>query len=617
LIINLYLDRREHTHNARDARLLRDTTSALISGVLRGYGRVNFSISLGWDFLSTNLHPWIPAIGFLTGTDALQLTEEFPDSSQIDWLDRTVVPALIAVEQLENKFQGQSFILARLSRVTLSDPVQLELTLTASRADAAPDIVVGCYFESVVADRRAIEDALGLRATVLVGRFSDAVRNWIDSNDDRRVVDVGDNVDEDNLRNIAQLIRTQIEHQGIQRTAGTEARFLRRNYAKDFPLEDPEFRRLFLVERHSVKQLLEQLDLGTGIHLWCSVRRSGKTTAVVNLADVTGRSAVIVQTMDHQPNQLELNILESRIRTALEARASIGPNFFQDVINECLLSAATIQADKKKIVLVIDEYESLFGLMEAFTRSEPDLRYLVVQPILSQMVAFAVRNLLVLMGQRPDAHFILSSQNQLSPLVRQHSFPLFEHYAGALNTEYAQFVRRVLTEKLSFDTGFVDATYFETGGHPYLTVNLLVDLCDWLIANRTIEAELHLDAQLFHAFVQERLSPGALQRSPYYSFFQRMLADYLSERSRRQESWLHAVAVVLQQISKQHPRALACSLVNYQKIAEPVGPIAQLTPDQLLLSATMSNFLTMDGGHIKPAIRLMGRLAASVIPRMD
>ena len=97
-------------------------------------------------------------------------------------------------------------------------------------------------------------------------------------------------------------------------------------------------------------------------------------------------------------------------------------------------------------------------------------------PCLSQMVAFSTSNLLVFLGQRPDAHAILMSQNQLSPLVRQDSFPLFEHTDGSTTSEFAQFLEKVLSG-LSMSAGFINSVYAETSGHPYLTVNLMTDFC--------------------------------------------------------------------------------------------------------------------------------------------
>ena len=221
------------------------------------------------------------------------------------------------------------------------------------------------------------------------------------------------------------------------------------------------------------------------------------------------------------------------------------------------------------------------------------------------------------MGQRPDAHFVAADQNQLSPLVQEHSFPLFEHYQGGMETEFSRFMQLVLSEHLDFNADFAYAVYQETGGHPYLTVNLLIDFCDWLIANKTRRDAPTLEAQQFSSFTKERLTPNALQRSPYYSFFQGMLRNYLSEQGRIHDPWLYAIACVLRDISRKHTKNLACPLNSYQQFAAPYAAVATTTPDRLLSTAAMSNFLKVEGGQVKPGIRLMARLASSVTPKVD
>ncbi len=233
------------------------------------------------------------------------------------------------------------------------------------------------------------------------------------------------------------------------------------------------------------------------------------------------------------------------------------------------------------------------------------------------MVGFGVSNLLIFLGQRPDAHYIVMAQNQLSPLVKQDKFPLFEHHSGGFDTEFGRFIQRVLSEKLPFTANFLDAVYSETSGHPYLTVNVLVDFCQWLIEINTPADGISVDARLFDEFVKQRLSHAALQRSPDYTFFQRMLSEYLSELGRRREPWLHAVASVLQRIGTDHPKAFLCPLPKYRQLAEDVAAAAGLTPEQLLVGAIMANFVYNAGGHVSPAIRMIGRLAATVQPEIN
>lgn len=619
LIAEIYLANRDTIKSAREARSAWAIVSSLLVGVLKGYGRAEFGQIRGWDILLDINRSWVPVLGFTRGSDAITFFQEFPSSDWVNEAFSTLVPTLLAFEQLSNRHHGENFLLPRLSRVPIGQPARLEITLNKYVNRSMRDIIVSTFYESPIGQERLIADALGLRSTLIVAKLAPAVSDWaVQQNITARVIDVSDvSQKPDHAQSFAEIVRAALEANCNAEAEQSTRNSLIRNYAHEFPLEDPEFRRLFLVERHSVKRLLEQFHSQTGIHLWCSVRRSGKTTAVSNESYANGQTAVVVQTMDHQPNQLELNVLEKNIREALMAKDPIGPNFFSEVVQECLISCLPIERKSSKIVLVIDEYESLFGLIDALTRRDPDLRYLVAQPLLSQMVSFAANNLLILMGQRPDAHYILASQNQLSPLVRQHNFPLFEHFQGATDTEFTQFLRLVLTEKVPFLPSFSDAVYDETAGHPYLTVNLMVDLCDWLIENKVEEGTGPLEGARFSSFAKDRLSMPVLQRSPYYPFFQSTLSSYMSERCRESEPWLYAIASVLHGIGTKHHKVFSCSIPGYQAIATKFASATRMTSEQLLATGGMSNFLRLKDGQVSPAIRLMGRLAASVVPEVN
>ena len=233
------------------------------------------------------------------------------------------------------------------------------------------------------------------------------------------------------------------------------------------------------------------------------------------------------------------------------------------------------------------------------------------------MVGFAAKNLLIFMGQRPDAYLILPAQNQLSPLVRQHNVPLFEHISGAQGTEFTQLLRRILTDRLTFDSGFSDSVFAETSGHPYLTVNLMVDFCDWMITNHYPLNGTPLDSSRFDNFVKARLTTAALKRSPHYKFFRDMLGQYASERGRIDEPWLSAITRVLQEIARKHPRAFTCTVNGFETLAAPLVGSSGMTVSALETSGTQSNFLQYRDGQIMPGVRLMARLAAAVAPQIN
>ncbi|WP_421560449.1 hypothetical protein [Pseudomonas sivasensis] len=609
LVMNLYIDSQEKIVNANQSRLHRRITSAFLCGVLEGYAN-----TLGWEKLIVGYKHWLPALGFTTGADALSLMQKSETTLQplIDLFD-TVVPILLAIDSLETKFNGSDYLATRVSRVYQSTPANLEITLHLVNGSIASEVSAVCVFAEEISELFEVE-LIGRRLpSVTVLRASSIVRNWIEQHEKTHFIDATFiNGKSEKAYDLSEIVRSEMEKQIEVNSNLNKTQLVHHNYAADFPLEDPDSRRLFTVERHSVKTLLKKFEHGSGIHLWCSVRRSGKTTAATSLS---GHSKVIFQTMDHVTDQLHYNIFEQRIKSALQSVAPIAHDFFESVIGACL-EGAGIEKNKGKIIFLLDEYESLFGLLDAMVNANPLVKFNVALPLLSQMVRFSANNLLIFMGQSPDAYHIIPTQNQLSPLVRQHHFPLFEHIEGAEDSEFGQFIKKVLSQNLPFTPSFADAVFAETSGHPYLTVNLMVDFCDWLASNNS-PATTALDANSFELFTKARLSPSVLSRSTFYSFFKHQLSGYLSEQTRKDELWLYAIARVLNQIGQKHPKALSCPIARYNELANMSLAGSTTTAPVLLVSGVKSNFLKHNDGHVKPAVRLMARLAACSIPEIS
>ncbi|WP_423761202.1 hypothetical protein [Burkholderia sp. NLJ2] len=615
LVISIFMEQREGVSDARDAEITWSLASTLLTGILSGFGKATYGADPGWMLLARNLNNWLPALGFARGTEVLNLIEEFPDEYRSNNVYITIVPALLGIERLAHRFHGDDVFLPRLSRLSIGYAERLDLTLTIRNQGASQELLVSSYCNGIIQQAYHLSEALALRAAVVIGQLDPMLA---ENDQSSRVLNASEvKPTSEQVHNFAELIDSELHRQVAADAASRDSSVLNRNYAREFPLEDPDFRKQFYVQRYSVKRLLEDLEGGAGVHLWCSVRRSGKTTAASSLADLSGRLVVVVQTMDHQPHQIEQNIFARKIEEALSSQDAIGPNFFKSMVDECILTTTAVDVKDRKVVFIVDEYETLFGLIDAFVDRDPGLRFTVALPLLSQMVAFAAKNLLIFMGQRPDAHLILSAQNQLSPLVRQYNFPLFEHHAGAADTEFTQLLRRVLQEPLPFDPSFSDAIYEETNGHPYLTVNLMIDFCDWLISTGFKPGGAPLGAGQFANFTKDRLTLAALQRSPHYAFFHGMLAEYSSERGRTKEPWLSAITNVLQEMARKHPKVFACSVNSFNLIAAPYGQGIRMTPQRFLASASMSNFLRDHGGQVTPGVRLMARLAASVTPRIN
>jgi len=226
------------------------------------------------------------------------------------------------------------------------------------------------------------------------------------------------------------------------------------------------------------------------------------------------------------------------------------------------------------------------------------------------MAAFTHGNLLVFLGQQPNAHFILMDQNQLSPYVEQDSFPLFYHSPGFLEGELAELVRKVLTERVDFEAGFVEELYSETTGHPFLTVNLLVSFVDWLIDQKRPLRALKLTRDDFVAFARAKLDGRSISAGSEYMFFREAISEAISEDGRRQNPWLFAVYSTLRQMALDSPHTFSCSRKDFESITsqfriEGLG----LTTDYLLATGAQANFFDIQYDTVRPKIRILGRIA--------
>lgn len=617
LIVSTFLDKRPEIEDAAGAEVLWALASTCIVSIIRGYGSVNFGTTSGWSLLHRNPRVWVPPAGFCRGSELQTLFEESPPSDVDDDLRVTLTAAALATERVAHGFHGKDVLLPRLSRISPTVPLRIDVTLSAMRAGRNRELLVTCFWQGTVRSEQPVLSAMELGAAAIVGRFIPNLQVLIEHGSFPSVVDAsGTTAEHQAIQHLSERVVAKLETYVSDSASFGDPADVPRNFAKDFPLDDPDFRRQFMVERHSVKQLLQQLEGCTGIHLWCSVRRSGKTTAVMELPDAGWQSAVCMQTMNHEPRRPIQNIFARRVREAFQQGREIDEGFFGQVVRECVLAASAAESIDRRVVFIIDEYETLFAHIDSYAREDVSLKVRVALPLLSQMVDFSANNLLVLMGQRPDAYQILPAQNQLSPLVQQYKFPLFHHVNGAQETEFTLFLKLVLSDKLPFDSTFAQAVFEETSGHPYLTVNLMIDFCDWLIATHHRLSAEPLAEKNFVKFVKDRLASAALKRSPHYEFFHSMMAGYLSEQSRADEPWLFAVASLLQKLS-QRRASFSLPVNTFEQEAAPLGAAARMPASRLLTTGCQANFFRDKDGVITPGVKILSRLAGSCTPAIN
>lgn len=617
----IYSDLLLEIESSDDAIRLRQLCSSMLLGIISGYGQLRFAELTGWTVLSTQPRIWMSCIGFMTSDHVRTLSGHFDTEANAPHaLVTTVLPVLAALDRSVSPASPRYFCSPIVSEYYLR-PERLEISLQLpSWAQRKRFIDIHCYLDGATLDSRVLIDALARDIDLLAAGLTPELSEWWQSQEppsrailDTTQVAVRISDHEENLVERGHAILKEALLENIGEESG-EYIPLVRNYPRDFPLENPLRRHLFLVHRVSVSRMLALFEKETGVHLWCSVRRSGKTTACRDLGSVSGSTVVVNQTMWQEPLEPDLNIFSDRIVAALHTARPLGREFFRNVVRDCAVAVGGLPTENGKMIFVLDEYELLFGLLKAEAEGDERLKYSVVYPILGQMASFSQENLLIFLGQRPNAHFILADHNQLSPLVRQDAFPLFEHHRGATDSEFSHFLQRVVSERVAFDPEFVGAVFEETAGHPYLTVNMMIDFFTWLIDSKRRARGLRLSGGDFERFAKERLTPTALRRSTAYGFMQSLIGDALSETRRTADPWLHAVTVAMRRIGTKFSRTLQCSEPQFSVLVEDVVRGQRWTPADLLRTAQMANFLRFRDGLVGPAIPLFGRLAVVTSP---
>jgi hypothetical protein len=615
LPLEYYLLRAPNVTDSSEARAVRATCSAILTGILIGFSQTDFGDTRGYKLLPQHARRWVRAAGFLTAGDLDSVESQLAASPLREGIRDSLTPVIRA---LDDVLAGKGYESAYLpGLVQYNSPAwRLELFLLLPSVESKRYLEIHCYLNSAHVSQGQLLESANRGAGLITAQMRKDLQDWVNAHELVRTLAINTAPGSTNQPALSALEILRFEL-GKYSKGGDVYGALKINFARDFPLQNPNRQSHYHVYRTSVRNLLRTFDTINGIRLWCSVRRSGKTTASSDLGTASGTSSVVTQTCDNIDQDPEPGRFYKAFVEALEEGKHgrhISPTFFADTVASCVKER---ESPDSKIVFVLDEYETLFGDMATAIKRDRGVRYTIVQPLLNQMVAFSRQNLLIFIGQRPDAHFIIMDQNQLSPYVEQDAFPLFEHTAGATNSEFRNLLSRVLTNRTGFDESFADAVYQETGGHPWLTVNLLTDFFDWLIGQKRSARELEFTRADFEAFSVARLTTDWIAICEEYSFFRTIVSQMLSEEGREWEPWLHAVHATMRRIVQESPERMECSRDDFVRIVEEL----KLPQDfgyrssDLLSTAVPSNFLSFDGHRVRPRIPLMARISIAAHPK--
>lgn len=617
----------QNIRSPREAVVARAVASAMLRGIIEGYGTLDFGEHTGWQLLPRFPRAWIYLSAFLTATDLSGVIDAIEHGDLRTGLCCSLLPVAQAIDAQLASATGAYYLAPALGQFEW-DSRKLVIAIPLPRsATFARFAEVHCYLIQGFVRTERLEQAVhGGSRVVLVAPLDTALNEWVSQHallasatvqtlpppsgiEDRSPGSEWCQYETSTARRVLALLDRAVSPHAESKEL---ARPVTYNFPRVFPLKQPALAQYWRVHRQSVRDLLRSFEARTGVRLWCSVRRSGKTTACqYDLSSGAGNCLVVTQTCQKTDDDPTGDLLYAMVADAIDSGGSLPPDFVSRVVADCAPGPITRDV---KTILILDEYETLFDRMKLAVRRDPESRYRVVQPVLNQLVAFARRNLVVLIGQRADAHYIVMDQNQLSPYVEQDPMPLFQHGSNQQHSEFDLLLPKIVGGKQSIEPLFAAGVYAEAGGHPFLTANLLSHYYEWLIGNCIPQRE-SLFRSTYDDFVAGQLTHRGVRASGDYVFFRKVVREALEANSLDRTPWLFGVYSILREIGSTSAQ-LSSSVADIRAIVEQYDLEDRCGDDMdsLITAWVKSNFLVRTGDSVCPKIALLARIAASVVP---
>ncbi|MNK26500.1 hypothetical protein D3C87_448380 [compost metagenome] len=611
LPVEIYADESSRITEPKDCRTLRSITSRMLLGILAGFLDAELGDNEPTELLKRTAKNWVHVLPLLESDDIKILGEALNLEDVAPILGRPLHLLAQELDQASSMSSVDAVVVISVI-VNLNDEV-IDITLRppADSSDTKPlEVAILGGDGPIVKSQIEQRVKLGFIACVVLKPVSTYFKGTFATKEVRDVVVTMPEDDNENVGFLLSRLRLRFYENTVVVQSSVP---LRTNIAERFPLENPTLLTFFRVERQSIRALQTTLSTRTGVLLWCSVRRSGKTIGVSELASGIAERNAVFQRCEMTGGDKTSRILFEEVCDALGTMTPLPRDFLHTVVAR---AAPMGDQQNRGSILIVDEYDRLFGRLRVAGRINEDARHLVIQPLLDQFVEFATENLVILLGQQPNAHFIFMDQNQLSAYVQQEPYPLFSHELGSRDSEFHELVRRTFQNTLQFDSSFVDSIYEETGGHPFLAINLLRDFVDWLIKKMIIPNNTLLTKELFKEYASHGLTATAIGRSRHYHYFRSAASEALSRDGMEQGPWIYAAYALLRHLALQYgTESIAMdqsSIEEYMALTLVNAHLNSYTVDSFLASAAESNFIEFFDDQIRAKIPLLARISAAV-----
>jgi hypothetical protein len=144
-----------------------------------------------------------------------------------------------------------------------------------------------------------------------------------------------------------------------------------------------------------------------------------------------------------------------------------------------------------------------------------------------------------------------------------------------------------------------------------LTVNLLVDFVDWLIAQNWTLGDLHFDTNIFDDYSRARLHARAIGISKEYDFFSHAIMEATGYSEKENNPWLYAIYNVMRAMALDSCPSFRLSRTDFDNIVDRMALQNKgIRPDYILSTGIQGNFFIFERNEVMPKIRLLARIAS-------
>ena len=123
----------------------------------------------------------------------------------------------------------------------------------------------------------------------------------------------------------------------------------------------------------------------------------------------------------------------------------------------------------------------------------------------------------------------------------------------------------------------------------------------------------------FGEFAHRKLNADRILLSPDYQFFRQAAAEAMSARAYRHNPWLFTAYWVLRELSNNGSGKFHVERSGFPELMRRIPvPHGEPAPDcdDVLRSASQTNFLSYDDEWVRVRIPTLGRIAAAVRPKV-